>query len=60
MHWTPDAIKAEVDYRQRRLRELGGARRGEHVQSPNQGLRPEPGWWRRLRNWAHTRRESDR
>ncbi|GDY31967.1 hypothetical protein [Gandjariella thermophila] len=67
MDWTPEAIKAEVDYRQRKLRELAAARQLEdarsaawHGQPRLRVSRPQPRWWRRLRTWAHARGESRR
>jgi len=51
VQWTPEAIKVEVDYRQRALRELAAERRTGKPE-------PEPRWWRWLRRRVHPRRES--
>jgi hypothetical protein len=43
MEWTPEAIKAEVDYRQRALREMA-----RHSRALRQNTAPKRSWWQRL------------
>jgi hypothetical protein len=43
MEWTPEALKAEIDYRQAALRADASNHRVGRQSSP-----AKPGWWRRL------------
>lgn len=43
MEWTPDAIKAEIDYRQTALREDAA-----HARLARANSAPKRSWWRRL------------
>ncbi|PRY42388.1 hypothetical protein [Umezawaea tangerina] len=43
LEWTPEAIKAEIDYRQRSM--LADA---EHVRAARRGLPEHQSWWARL------------
>ncbi|MEU6150217.1 hypothetical protein ABZ816_09490 [Actinosynnema sp. NPDC047251] len=43
MEWTPEAIKAEVDYRQAALRADAA-----HARVARQSAAPKRSWWRRL------------
>lgn len=48
MNWTPEIVRAEMDYRVERA--LGDVRRGttlEHLRSVRAG---RPSWWRRMRH----------
>ncbi|HEV2781445.1 MAG TPA: hypothetical protein VGX25_18845 [Actinophytocola sp.] len=44
MEWTPEAVKAEMDYR------LETARRHAVVRKLREGRGPQPSWWKRLRH----------
>jgi len=43
MEWTPEAIKAEIDYRQQGMRADA-----QHVRAFRTGAAPKRSWWRRL------------
>lgn len=43
MEWTPEAVRAEMDYR------METARRHNVVRQLREGADRRPSWWRRLR-----------
>lgn len=43
MEWTPEALRAEIDYRQKALRADA-----QHVRVFRTGTSPKRSWWRRL------------
>ncbi|MEV0680546.1 hypothetical protein AB0I60_28925 [Actinosynnema sp. NPDC050436] len=45
MEWTPEAIKAEVDYRQAALRADAA-----HARVTRRAQAPKRSWWQRLRH----------
>ncbi|HWM05697.1 MAG TPA: hypothetical protein VNP92_25435 [Actinophytocola sp.] len=52
MNWTPEVVRAEMDYRVERA--LGDVRRGTTLEHLRAARTSNPTWWRRVRV-AHRR-----